>query len=110
MYHIQNRHSMHTHCFTCHQERKNFCRLCRPSGFKEDTGVVQLKISSENILEVIEQNEIEQLPYENKLLKNYHENPFTANDNRILVWESKRPKLDFNLCLVIKMDSILIYL
>jgi hypothetical protein len=67
-------------------------------GFVEETCVVQLKQVNEKTI-ILVGSDIEEKTYEDKTTKDFYENPFNIIDNRILIWESKRPKQSFEKCI-----------
>ena len=96
------RSGIHSHCFTCRKPPKGYtgCRMCKPSGLTVSTSPVQLiaaesvpeseykrKMDDENTVHIFEDTFLSTKTIDSKPDE-------TERDNRLIVWEIKRPELD----------------
>ena len=101
---------IHSHTFTCKKppSGRHRCRGARPSGTKTSTGPIQLDINEDELYDALAKNEVslnEIIPTVSTSLtlkkcskwinhRNYQTSPVPNTDNRLIVWELKRPALE----------------
>ena len=91
---------IHGHSFTCRKPPKGYhgCRLCKPSGLRATTVPVWLVANSDDFEPDVSYEVIEQEGMEPSYVQHIHPSdylfPVASADQRTVVWELQRKKLD----------------
>jgi len=87
---------IHSHCNSCKQPPAGAkrCRGAKPSGLQEVTGPVQLVEPEEMVNGLVPEVQDEVDPFAARSACNCSEEPVPLPDNRVVVWELKRPLLE----------------
>ena len=112
-YNINSRVGNHQHCPNCRKppSGKFCCRSAYPKELEEETNFVQLlkydfltpddHEQTNNYYQVLKENKIEkELEQHDRKITSHYENPFPVKDDRLIVYNSKRPKVnikDYNI-------------